>query len=121
MESNGNIFLICSVRGATPEVLAEQQEYVHNLERRGFTVHYPPRDTDQDASGLLICLQNYRAIKDADEVHVWYTPNSQGTHFDMGMAFALGKTVVVAKSVSYGQGKSYPRMLDEWASECRGL
>jgi nucleoside 2-deoxyribosyltransferase len=110
------IFLICSVRGASPERFAEQAEYVAGLEQRGWVVHYPPRDTDQTATGLAICGQNAAAIRESDEVHVFYSPDSQGTHFDMGVAFALGKRVVVAKSVPYGAGKSYARMLDEWAT-----
>jgi nucleoside 2-deoxyribosyltransferase len=108
------IFLICSVRSATPERLAEQEAYVRKLESSGHIVHYPPRDTNQHASGIDICRQNREAIRNADEVHVFYSPDSQGTHFDMGMAFALGKPVVVARNVPYGSGKSYPRMLDEW-------
>lgn len=114
-----SVFLICSVRGATPEALAEQEEYVHELERRGYVVHYPPRDTKQDASSLQITRQNFCAMEWAKEVHVWYNPDSQGTHFDLGMAFALGKTLTVAKSVPYGTGKSYPRLLREWANVCR--
>ena len=109
------IFRICSVRGASTETLAAQESYVRALEEQGHEVHYPPRDTDQGAAGIAICAQNLAAIAASDEVHVWYTPDSQGTHFDMGMAFALDKTVRVPRTVEYGPGKSYARMLDEWA------
>jgi nucleoside 2-deoxyribosyltransferase len=108
------IFLICSVRGASEEVLRDQLRYVSDQEAAGNTVHYPPRDTNQAATGFDICWQNLEAIESADEVHVFYSPDSQGTHFDMGMAFALGKPVKIAHSVPYGPGKSYARMLDEW-------
>ena len=108
------IFLICSVRGVSEEDAAQQAKYVADLERNGHFVHYPPRDTDQTASGIDICRQNFRAIEDADQVHVYYNPASQGTHFDMGMAFALGKPVFVANAVSYGPGNSFARMLVEW-------
>jgi nucleoside 2-deoxyribosyltransferase len=111
-------FLICSVRGASPETLAAQEQYVRDLEAQGFRVHYPPRDTDQTAPGLEICRQNARAIAASDVVHVWYAPDSQGSHFDMGVAFALSKRIVIAHSVPYGPGKSYPRMLAEWEAEC---
>ena len=109
------VFLVCSVRGASQDVLDAQMAYVSALERDGFRVHYPPRDTNQEAAGINICTQNCAAISDSDEVHVWYSPDSQGTHFDMGVAFAFGKPVVVARNIDYGPGKSYARMLDEWS------
>jgi nucleoside 2-deoxyribosyltransferase len=55
------------------------------------------------------------AIKSADEIHVFYDSKSQGTHFDMGMAFALGKKIVVVENEPYEEGKSFQRMLDEWS------
>ncbi|MGD0497569.1 MAG: hypothetical protein ABSC23_03935 [Bryobacteraceae bacterium] len=108
------IFLICSVRGADAELLRAQADYVTFLECAGNVVHYPPRDTDQTAGAAEITCQNYWAMKNSDEVHVFYSPDSQGTHFDMGMAFAMAKKVVVARNVPYGPGKSYARLLDEW-------
>lgn len=107
-------FLICSVRGADEATLRAQEKYVASLEARGYEVHYPPRDTNQNVSGSEITCQNYWAMKNADEVHVFYNPDSQGTHFDLGMAFAMAKKIVVAHNVPYGPGKSYARMLDEW-------
>ncbi len=109
------IFIICSVRGASWEYQLELESYVEDLEERGCKVHLPHRDTNQQARGLDICKQNMEAIKQADEVHVFYNHTSQGTHFDMGVAFALGKDIVVVQNEEYGEGKSYPRMLDEWA------
>jgi hypothetical protein len=114
-----DIFLICSVRNASEETLARQSDYVKSLEDSGHTVHYPPRDTNQKQRGLEICDENLRAMLNAQEIHVFYSPDSQGCHFDMGMAFVLskitGKRIVVASNVPYGEGKSYPRMLDELA------
>lgn len=81
----------------------------------GHNVHLPHRDTDQTASGYNICIENGDAIFNADEVHIFYNPESQGTHFDMGVAFALKKNLLVVENVEYGPGKSYPRMIDEWA------
>ena len=74
-------------------------------------------DTDQDALGIEICHQNARAISKANEVHIFYNSKSQGTHFDMGVAFALLKKIVVVKNEGFGEGKSYPRMLEEWELE----
>jgi nucleoside 2-deoxyribosyltransferase len=110
------VFIICSVRGTTEEYKKKLEDYVSLLERYAI-VHLPHRDTDQKARGYDICTQNLNAIKNSDEVHIFYNSASQGTHFDMGAAFALGKKIVVVENEEYGEGKSYPRMLDEWERE----
>ena len=112
------VFIICSVRGASDEYQAKLEAYVAKLENDGCKVHLPHRDTNQKATGIEICKENATAIFEADEVHIYYSKTSQGTHFDMGVAFALNKTLVVVENESYGEGKSYPRMLDEWQSKC---
>ena len=109
------IFIICTVRGASDEYKKKLEDYVAKLEKKGHKVHLPHRDTNQSARGYDICLQNCKAIAMADEVHIFYNPDSQGTHFDMGVAFAYGRKIVVVENIEYGPGKSYPRMLDEWA------
>jgi len=109
------IFIICAVRSAEPLYIAKIASYVAVLKERGHEVYCPPFDTNQQASGYDICRQNQAAIIRADEVHIFYNSKSQGTHFDMGVAFALGKRVVIVENESYGEGKSFPRMLDEWS------
>jgi len=108
------IFIICSVRQATAEYLKKLYSYVHKLEQAGHQVHLPPRDTDQHASGINICRQNRQGIKEADEVHVFYSSQSQGTHFDLGMAFELEKRIKILQNETYNTGKSFSRMLVEW-------
>ena len=112
------IFIICSVRGASEEYREGLESYVEQLEERGYKVHLPHRDTNQQARGLDICKQNMEAIKASDEVHIFYKKGSEGTLFDMGVAFALDKDIVVVQNEEYGEGKSYPRMLAEWEEEC---
>lgn len=109
------MFIICTVRGASDEYKKKLEDYVTQKEAEGWEVHLPHRDTDQNVSGYEICSQNARAIAMAHEVHIFYNPNSQGTHFDMGVAFAFGRKIVVVENVEYGEGKSFPRMLDEWS------
>jgi len=109
------IFIIGAVRDATANWNDMLLDYVAQLEEKGHEVHLPMRDTDQKASGRAICRQNVNAIAAADEIHLFYDPKSQGTHFDMGAAFALGKKLKVIKNIEYGEGKSYARMADEWA------
>jgi len=116
------VFLICPVRLATEETKKKLEEYVELLEGHGIKVHLPHRDTNQDNTGLGICTENMRAIQNADEVHIFYNAESQGIHFDMGVAFALRKPI---KCVELPEGdsdayvnkpgkKEFPRMLVEW-------
>jgi nucleoside 2-deoxyribosyltransferase len=109
------VAIICPVRGATEAEKKSLSELVSALEVNGHQVHYPPRDTDQSASGIEICRQNTKAIAAADKVFVWYRSDSQGVHFDLGAAFVLGKPIVIAANGPLTEGKSFPRMLTEWA------
>lgn len=111
------VFIICSVRGASEEYKHKLESYVANLESQGIKVHLPHRDTNQNATGLEICTENMKAIMGADEVHIFYSSKSQGTHFDMGVAFALGKKIIIVENEVYGEGKSYPKMLVEWQNK----
>jgi nucleoside 2-deoxyribosyltransferase len=108
------IFIICTVRNATEEYKKTLEHYVTVLELSGHSVHLPHRDTDQTARGIDICRQNMNAIKGADEIHIFYNKESQGTHFDMGVSFALGKKIVIVENETLTEGKSYQRMLTEW-------
>ena len=92
------VFIICSVRGASAEYKAKLEKYVSELEDKGIIVHLPHRDTNQKESGFNICKQNVCVIREYDEVHVFYNGNSQGAHFDMGAAFALGKKIKVVEN-----------------------
>jgi predicted dehydrogenase len=108
------IFVICSVRGASQEYRDRLEKYVSGLEGQGVSVHLPHGDTNQQASGFNICAENASAILASDEVHVFYSPSSQGTHFDMGVAFAHHKKIRVIENGTVEAGKCYPRMLLEW-------
>lgn len=108
------VFIICTVRNASVAYKERLEAYVADLERSGVDVHLPHRDTDQAQSGLNICRQNHDAILSADEVHIFYNPESQGTHFDLGVSFALGKKTKVVESVPLTPGKSYQNMISEW-------
>lgn len=105
-------FLICPVRGHSPE---ETRSVVERLEAEGWSVHWPPRDTDQnDAIGLRICSINREAIKAADAVHVVWDGQSHGCLFDLGMAFALGKRVIYITLPAPSEGKSFQNMVRAW-------
>ena len=105
-------FLVCPVRGVDPMSAAS---IVSDLESDGWAVHWPPRDTDQtDDTGFRICSDNLAAIREADTVHVVWDGKSQGVLFDLGMAFALGKTVVPVSLPAPTKGKSFQNMIHAW-------
>jgi nucleoside 2-deoxyribosyltransferase len=108
------VFLICPVRGASEEQKQFLEKYIKDFNG---DVYYPARDTNQsDLIGYQICTDNMSAIKSADEVHIFYDPQSAGTLFDMGMAFAMGKKVVIVNrdDLSPTEGKSFLNMLLKW-------
>lgn len=108
-------FLICPVRGHDT---TETQAIVDKLEAEGWVVHWPPRDTDQyDDAGLRICKDNLEAIKNADFVHIVWDGKSQGSLFDLGMAFALSKRVIPVSLPESSEGKSFQNMVRAWAGQ----
>lgn len=120
MKKPKRVFVICPVRNASGETQRFLENYVETLEKWGYHVHYPPRDTNQnDPIGNKICEQNFRAIQEADEVHVFYDSESTGVHFDLGGAFMLTQILGHRKKFFFinrhemviGKGKSFPRLL----------
>ncbi len=92
------VYLICPVRNATDSEKKFLEEYKKVLKQKSVSVFYPTEDNPHeqtDTRGLLICQENLRAIKEADEIHVYWNSQSTGSMFDFGMAFALGKRIVL--------------------------
>jgi len=105
-------FLICPVRGHD---MAETEALVAKLESEGWDVYWPPRDTPQDdPTGYNICRANEAAIRSRPYVHLTWNGESQGCLFDLGMAFALGKTVLPIQMPPPTPGKSFQNMVTEW-------
>ena len=105
-------FLICPVRGVSSE---ETKGLVEGLEKDGWIVHWPPRDTDQDdPTGLRICGDNKKAIEDASVVFFVWDGKSQGCLFDLGMAFAMKKSIRCMSLPPPTEGKSFQNMVKEW-------
>lgn len=96
------IFFISPVRQATPEIVAECEQYVIQKRNEGHQVHYPRWDTDQnDVMGINICDTNLKKILEADEVHVWYHKTSTGIHFDLGAVYLLIRILGYKKKVVF--------------------
>jgi nucleoside 2-deoxyribosyltransferase len=109
-----NIYIICAVRNASPERVAQIRGYASHLRGGlGHHVHFPPDDAPQeDPTGEAICRTHLAAMKECDEVHVFWDVKSSGSHFDLGMAYALGKKIVpVACEQPDGHEKSYWKVM----------
>lgn len=75
----------------------------------------PHRDTDQNQLGFQICGDNVQAIKNADEVHIFYMKESTGSHFDLGAAFVYNKPIKVIHNKDFNSHeKSFAKMIEEW-------
>lgn len=95
-------FLICTVREADDSDLAFLEKYVEEHAALGWNIYYPTRDTNQvdETEGYRICQDNNRAMRDSKTVSVYWTSKSQGTKFDLCMAFeqhrVSGKPIYLA-------------------------
>lgn len=110
------IYIICSVRNATEQQIELSRAYARTKRREGHTVFFPPDDADQsDLTGWDIVTAERKAVEDADEIHVIWDKESSGSHFDLGMAFALRKTVRRVFSLQPDlPGKSYWKVMERW-------
>ena len=109
------IFIICPVRNASEEQKEQIIAYVEKLTEAGHSVYYPAIHTDQSGDGVNICCQNKMALTGAEEIHIFYDPNSAGTLFDLGMAYALEKKLVLINRVEPTAQKSFANVILEWA------
>ena len=88
------IFIIHS-SGMTKDALAHAEK----LESEGHETYVPLRDTEQVLTTEAdILANNLRGIDWSDECHLIWDLSSQGTLFDMGCAYALGKPIQVVKT-----------------------
>ena len=114
-----NIYIVCSVRGLEKEEKKEIDEYVADLESKGYQVRLPYRDTNQnDEFGMRIVEEHEEDIIWADEIHVWWNPDSSGSHWDMGGArmaqkFMPEKKIILANThkLTVNKGKTYGNVL----------
>lgn len=96
-----NYFMISPVRNMPNDIdgLFDVVKRLENgeIDSIKYKVHWPIRDTKQEdhLGGSTICRYNYQKVVEADMIGVWYDPNSQGSIFDFGMAFALAKPIQV--------------------------
>ena len=108
-----NIYLIHPIENLTKKEKDFLDDYVLELEAHGNRVHYPIRDVGQNQDGFKICLEHRKAIKEVKEVHIYWTKKSRGSLFDFGMAFSIGKKIVLINKnqVKRTKNKSYENLL----------
>lgn len=108
-----NIYIICAVRNSTPERIADIRAYADTKRSEGHRVHFPPDDAPQDdPTGIAICSTHRTHMLMADEIHVFWDVESYGSHFDLGMAYALAKNIIpVSCEHPDGPGKSYWKVM----------
>ena len=107
-----NIYVLCPVRNGVPE---EARDYAIDMKARGHAVHFPPDDAPQDdPTGNAICSVHLAAMKKCDRVDVFWDVTSKGSHFDLGMAYALGKPVQIMRLYQPDiEGKSYVKVMEK--------
>lgn len=115
-----DVFLICPVRDAQTEQKKRMEEYITLLESQGKLVYYPAKDTNQiDSIGYRICTDNKNALLNSKEIHIFYDKTSQGSLFDLGMAFANEKplTIVNINDIEITPHKSFGNMIVQWSKK----
>ena len=110
-----NIYVICPVRNQSDEQKLELENYKFKKEAEGDKVFLPHLDAPQkDISGVEIVRKEIEAINWADEVHLFWDSNSKGSHFDLGVAFALKKKIVIIKEYQERPAHSYMSVVALW-------
>jgi len=99
------IYMTCPVKNATEQEKVFLENYVVKLESKGYVVHYPARDTAQ-TKDYRVFETNIAAIKNADEIHVFWNGQSMGSCADVGKAFALGKPI---RLINYNEVCNMPK------------
>jgi len=128
MEKKKKVFVICPVRMADTATRQKLEAYKIKLEAQGYEVHLPHMDTNQHETGYEICRENVDKIWEAHEVHIFFNPESIGSHFDLGATFLAcsldeNKIIKVIENTGltdeHGQmklplEKSFGQMIQEW-------
>ncbi len=94
---DNKIFLICPVRNASKKQKKWIEDFVEEKDREGYIVHAPHLHTNQidPLGGYNICKQNAKAIATSEEIDIYYDKSSTGSIFDLGVAYALHKPLVL--------------------------
>ncbi|MBE6138912.1 MAG: hypothetical protein E7174_00180 [Firmicutes bacterium] len=94
---DNKIFLICPVRNATGNQKKWIENFVKEKNTEGFIIHAPHLHTIQSDlfGGYAICRQNANAVATSEEIDIYYDQSSTGSVFDLGVAYALNKPLLL--------------------------
>lgn len=94
---DNKIFLICPVRNATDNQKQWIENFVKEKYTEGYIIHAPHLHTVQSDlfGGYAICRQNANAVATSEEIDIYYDQSSTGSVFDLGVAYALSKPLVL--------------------------
>lgn len=116
--NDNNIFLICPVRNATEEQKIYIEEFVKEKNRNGIEVHAPHMHTVQQDmfGGYTICYQNANAIAKSSEIDIYYDQSSTGSVFDLGVAYALNKKLIILNSddIVFNENDQIDCIVKDW-------
>jgi hypothetical protein len=110
------VFIIRPVR-LTNYSIDKAIEGIRNAYSETVEIHDPSIHTDQEANEYEICSNNSSAIKNADEIWLWYNDQSKGSHFDIGIAFTLNKPIRFINNVNkyrFCSEKTFVKMIDTY-------
>jgi len=89
--------------------------YVAERELAGHHVYWPPRECEADSyRELHIAREKRSAIKTADAIHIWYSPESKEIVFDLAMAIFFKVAMVDRKK------ELYLANVDEFTASTKG-
>lgn len=112
------IFLICPVRRANDEQRKWIEDFAEEQFKNGHIVHAPHLHTNQvdPLNGYLICKQNAEAIASSGEVNMYYDQESTGSVFDLGVAYAFKKPLVVLndEEINYYLDDEIDQIVEFW-------
>jgi len=108
------VYIICPVRHCTYSELQSLNRYVEKLKAENCVVFFPHTDAPQnDTIGYQIVKSEVNAIRNADEVHIFWNKRSKGSHFDLGTAIAFNKKLVLVNDPIDSEEKSYLKVIKE--------
>ena len=115
---DGKLFLICPVRDSSEQTKEWIKSYKKIMGLHNYDVHAPYYDTIQEDkfAGYAICRDNAEAIGRSEEVAVLYDQKSYGSVFDLGVAYALRKPIVLlnANEIVFKDDDVIDQIIKRW-------
>lgn len=117
-EVDNKIFLICPVRNANENQRKWIEDYVSEENSEGYFVHAPHLHTRQIDlfGGYAICKQNAQAVASSSLVAIYYDKESTGSVFDLGVAYALNKPILLLNEngIEFNDNEFTDNLIKNW-------